>query len=516
MNKIRLPAITIMLLAAFGIFTSAYELHDPIIIRTAVEDNSPSNPYIIEGYEITNTDGPCIFIEGVDHVIIRNNYLHDCGTDKTAEILDLQDKEGCVSDGGDFMETGALDVYKPKSVQVYNNKLINNDYGMRIEGGNGGIQRAIIRNNTVHRSHRDHFVWVKDAEDVEISLNDVRDNGLSELFDNVMLARKLAGEDVNCYDGRSQGIVIYSCNNVSIHGNFVSNSSSDGIGVMADPNSNPSNPTNPSTDVRIFDNEVAENGEQGIWVAGGHDVAIYRNKVYQSKHRKGETGGSSGIMLETNAYDIDIYENEAYYNDMFGILLSAGTNINIHNNTVYMNGDGGIGFLHLEYIGEQGINNITISGNNIHDNRRCAICIANDYFEGIIVEENVFSDNGGNPIHHESYPGNDFTDHPEDWAEKEFENVFSVEPEDKFSKLTIRDNIGYEEEKDADENHMSPDDGYDGKKKKKTASGASIGYGYPEDEHNFSCGCEPWAYIIIGLLAVGLVVSLGFNLRKRR
>jgi ribosomal protein L14 len=35
---------------------------------------------VIEGYEISKSDGPGIQVRDTDYVIIRNNYCHGCGT----------------------------------------------------------------------------------------------------------------------------------------------------------------------------------------------------------------------------------------------------------------------------------------------------------------------------------------------------------------------------------------------------------------------------------------------------
>jgi hypothetical protein len=438
-NKMKIHNILaiLIIILLFPSIASAYEQHDPIIIRNPIEGNSASNPLIIEGYEISNPGGPCIFVENVDYVVVRDNYLHDCGTDISAEIIENNPRDDdFIGQMKDFMDTGALDLFDIKSGEVYDNKIEHNDYGIRIEGFHNQIQKTHVYDNIIHKNHRSHFLWVKNSNNVRIYGNDVRDNGLGEFFDNEVLGRVLEGEDLGYSgDGRSQGIAVFQCNDVKIYDNYVYNSSSDGIGIMGEGK-------NPSTNVEIYGNEVVENGEQGIWIAGGHDVMIFKNKVYQSKHRKDETGGSSGIMIETNAVNIDVYENNVYYNDMYGIALTAGTNIDIYKNNITYNGDGGIGIMHLDYIGQEGIENINIYNNSIKNNPKCAIEINNDYFENMIIEDNVFENNGGDPIHHGFYEDHDFSLHLEDW-EVEEETVFIVNPESKFSDLVISNNIGY-------------------------------------------------------------------------
>jgi parallel beta-helix repeat protein len=446
-----------IILAFFFIFllpniAFAYQIHEPIIIRQPIEGNSANNPLIIEGFEITNPKGPCIFVENVEHVIVRNNYLYDCGTDFSAELIANNTRDDdCLGGGTDFMETGALNLFRVGSVKVYNNKFENNDYAIRIDGFdiNNKVNGVEVFNNQIYNTHRNFFLWVKDSKNVLIYNNDIRHNGLDEFFDNAALEKIFGGEELGCMDGRSQGIVVFSCDDVNIYNNFILNSSSDGIGIMGSPG-DPFNSNYPSTNVEIYDNEVVENGEQGIWLAGAHNVSIYNNKVYQSKHRIGEQGGSSGIMLEIDAVDVRIFNNEIYYNDMYGISITAGTNVDIYENNISYNGEGGIGLTHLYYVVNDGIKNINISNNFIHNNRICGVTLKNNYSEDIFVEKNIFKNNSGNPIHHGYYIGHDFSQHLEDWVLTD-ECVFMAVPKEMTERVTFRDNLGYNGKESSEE-----------------------------------------------------------------
>jgi parallel beta-helix repeat protein len=494
--------LIICVIIQFAIPVFAYEEHEPIIIRHTVEGNSASNPLIIEGYEISNPGGPCILIENVDHVIVRNNYLHDCGTGISAEVIANNPRDDdCVGRMENFMDTGALNIFRVGSVEIHNNKIVNNDYSIRVDGHEKQMIKASIYNNSVFGTHRSHFIWVKNADNVLVYDNDVKDNGLGEFFDNEALLKILEGEDLGCGDGRSQGIAIHGCNNVKVYGNRVDNSSSDGIGIMGDPGK-------PSSDVEVYGNEVVENGEQGIWLAGAHHTKIFNNTVYLSKHRIDETGGSSGIMLETDVINVDIYHNEIYYNDMYGISLTAGTNISIYNNNIYNNGDGGIGISGLFYIGQEDISNIRIINNKIHNNRKCAICIDNDYFQNISIINNKFKDNGGNPIHHQNYKDQDFSLHLEDWT-IDNETVFLVNPEYKFKDLVI------------DENFVSPETKKIADSSKKTDESVEIiASGQKEGKtglaYVFEQLIESWEATLVGFFIICMIIFiLAFKIKKR-
>ena len=116
---------------------SAYEMHEPIYIehRKTTEDN----PLVIEGYEIANPGGFGIQVLHVDHVIVRNNYIHDCGIEISNRIRDeilSGSKDARASAMRNPRETGALNIFDAKTVVISNNTIVNNDYGIRIYSHN--------------------------------------------------------------------------------------------------------------------------------------------------------------------------------------------------------------------------------------------------------------------------------------------------------------------------------------------------------------------------------------------
>jgi hypothetical protein len=114
----------------------AYELHNPVIVENI--QTTIDKPYIVEDYEIVNPDGPGIRIREVDHVVIRNNYVHDCGTKISAEIQKriTDTGETTLSAMNTPFDTGGILVFDARTVEIYNNKVINNDYGIYVWGHN--------------------------------------------------------------------------------------------------------------------------------------------------------------------------------------------------------------------------------------------------------------------------------------------------------------------------------------------------------------------------------------------
>ncbi|MBU0456866.1 MAG: right-handed parallel beta-helix repeat-containing protein [Nanoarchaeota archaeon] len=406
----------------FSYSTLAYTLHDPIVIENL--ETTADKPYIIEGYEITNPTGPCIQVRHTDHVIIRNNYIHDCGT-KISESIQKKIRNG----EGDARlammsnpdSTGGMNVFDPLTVKISNNKIINNDYGIRITGHDQKIESALINDNTVQSNHRSHFIFVQNSDNVNIYNNYVKDNGLSLFIDNVGLQKAFEkGEDFG--DGRMQGILTDSCSQVKIFNNTVINSSSDGIAVVGNDNKL-------AEDIEIFNNLVMRNGEQGLWIVKARNGKIHHNNVTENTHRIDTTGGSSGIMFEGEVYDFKIFDNDVSYNDAFGIFFIESTDNEVYNNQIHHNGDGAFGWKNIffyeeyKYADKHDDGITTIRDNNVHQNRIAVFHIWTEIIGKVIVKDNIFDWNGGNPLHYEMYDDFEMKSHQEDWeynGEQEF------------------------------------------------------------------------------------------------
>jgi parallel beta-helix repeat protein len=420
------------------VLTYAYEPHKPIIvenIRTTVD-----KPYIVEGYEIANPGGPGIQIREVDHVVIRNNYIHDCGIKISRETQKriMETGKTTLSAMDKPFDTGGILVFEAKTVEIYNNKVINNDYGIYVWGHNVRATKVDVHDNTVRDNHRSSFIKIKNADNVSIVNNHVEDNGLDIFMDNLGLMEAFKrGEDFP--DGRSQGIAVDGCNNVRVYQNKVINSSSDGIGVFAGDEGY-------IRDINISDNTVLRNGEQGIWIVKAKKGKIHGNTVLENRHRIGEAGGSSGIMLEGEVFNFDIFDNNIGYNDVFGICLIASTDNNIYDNEIHHNGDGAFGWNDAFYWDDDYYKNTVMKGNTvikdnyIHHNRRAVFVVNASVLDNIIVEGNNISKNGGNPIHFEHYEDYDMTSHEQDWEYNKKSEILILKDEKLKSHFKIGKN----------------------------------------------------------------------------
>lgn len=440
--------ILFSLIFLFFIFSqvSGYEIHKPIQVENI--HTTSDSPYVVSGYEITNPDGAGIQIREVDYVVIKNNYIHDCGVniseDRKKKIKE-RGKTTLAAMNKPF-DTGGILVFEAVSVEIYNNEVINNDYGINVFSNRKRAEKVTIYNNKVKDNHRSFFIRVKNADNVDIYDNYVEDNGLGIFFDNKGLMKAFErGEDFP--DGRSQGIGVDGCNQVKIFRNTVINSSSDGIAATA-------GELDLVEDIEIFNNTVLRNNEQGIWIVKAKNGKIHDNTIRENRHRRDEVGGSSGIMFEGQVDNFKVFNNDIGYNDMFGIFLISSSDSEIYGNEIHHNGDGGIGFgelysvesnrlIETDRLAENTIlsENTIIRDNNFHHNRMAAIVVKTDFLGKVIVDNNLFTQNGGNPIHYEDYQDYSFVNHPEDWEYEDDSEILLLENKEEISHFSIGTNI---------------------------------------------------------------------------
>jgi hypothetical protein len=269
---------------------------------------------------------------------------------------------------------------------------------------------------------------------VEINGNTVQDNGLDAFFDNEGLAWAMQeGKDFG--DGRTQGILTKDCNHVRIHRNAVINSVSEGIGIMNrglmfDENHRLQFDADYERDlvhdIEIFDNHIERNGEQGIWITAAKRGRVCRNKVIANAHRRAKTAGSTGIMLEGDVSEFDVFDNELAWNDIFAIGIICSSNNVIRANRIHHNGDGGIGWSDAITVERRPSTDNVIEGNQIQHNRVAALVVRTRTLGKTVLKGNAVANNGGNPIHFQFYDDYDMRAHPKDWEYRGTPSLFKL------------------------------------------------------------------------------------------
>jgi parallel beta-helix repeat protein len=298
MYRKTIQALFAVLTCLLPVSVSAYEAHEPIIITDI--HATADDPYIIEGYEITNPDGTCIEVKNSEHVIIRNNYLHNCGTA-------LQDEE--------YHEGYALLVGDAEDVTIEGNVVKENLKGVTAYR----TQRLKILNNIIERTMKRSSLMCEICSQTEVAFNTLKDNGVPEHF-------WVPGD-------RIIGIWMVRSDDVDIHDNTVIRSTSDGIGVTGQVYNSSfldmyDDWTGLATNVRIYRNTLLDNMEQGIWLVRAKNIEVYDNVI-----RTGCATPGGALTLEFSVSDSEFYNNE-----LLGCLVTtvAGGAV-IHNNYFHDN-----------------------------------------------------------------------------------------------------------------------------------------------------------------------------------
>jgi parallel beta-helix repeat protein len=316
-NKMKIHNILaiLIIILLFPSIASAYEQHEPILIediRATADD-----PYIIEGYEITNPDGDCINIINSKHIIIRNNYFHDCGTN--TKIIQKRTEHV-------YEEGGYATLIGNSSDIIFENNILQNNYRGFMAYNTPNL-KALKNNITTSFSHSPFEC--ERCNNSEFSFNYLSDNGKPEIFWD-------PGD-------RSIGIWVKRSDNVNIHNNVVIRSTSDGIAVTGhiyapsftvDEFTDRPHPqadwTGICNNVKIYNNLLLDNMEQGVWLVNARDIKVYNNTMRTSCSTYGRS-----IFTEFNVGDSEFYNNN--FLDCFNSVPGGANsfNIYIHDNNYY-------------------------------------------------------------------------------------------------------------------------------------------------------------------------------------
>ena len=258
-------------------------------------------PFIIENYNISSNDTNGLLVENCENIIIRNNYIHDCNWAHE-------------NDPYDWHEGLAVRIVNCKNVTLENNLIINNKIGVRLEN----CEELKVLYNTVKNHKTDAAIKIINCKDYEVAYNHVKDNGLKEYFYDYSV-------------GRSIGIwSTGECSNADIHHNESINNTSDGISVTGQYYEN-NDWTTVASDIRVFNNYISGNLEQGIWGVRAKNLKIYNNEIHVLMDK---VGVGVGIAFEFDVSDSEIYNNRIFSRED---CRSAGGFTVSHNNYFHDN-----------------------------------------------------------------------------------------------------------------------------------------------------------------------------------
>lgn len=287
-----------------------YVIHEPIVLENT--HATADNPYIIEGYNITSTDGNCVEIRNCSHIIIRNNYLHDCEINRETEYYGINLEETDETRGFAILVSDSEDVTIDGNFLLYNKQ---------------GILTCNTRGITINNNDISHTVWwrsiaLEKSENAEISGNNIVDNGIPEWF-------WTPGK-------RICGIWTQQSNVLDIHDNTIIRSSSDGITVMGtiyagSMTSRHDDWTTVSHDINIYNNTILDNMEMGICVIRVHGINVYNNTI-----REGALTFGGCICFHFDIRDAEVFDNKLTVTlERPPMTILVSHNCHIYDNTHY-------------------------------------------------------------------------------------------------------------------------------------------------------------------------------------
>ena len=288
---------------------AAYTTHAPILINGNSGFHGPnastgiswgsgtaSDPYIIDGWDISASTANGIEIDNVDaHFIIRNCYLHD-GLGTFSGILLDNCTNGALTENTCSNNYDCIGIMNSHGIIVSNNSVNNSDisdlYGISLYNSN---------NNTVANNEcLDNDVGIFLAHDMTPCEN------------NTVIGN-------NCSSNTFSGIYLFLANNNLLNNNTCLNNFAYGIELEGSSYNN-----------ILSNNNCTSNDVFGIIFIGSNSNIVRDNTI--------DSNGYNGMKLVSTAHDNLIYNNTISNNTRYGITCEvATTNNRIWNNTFYHN-----------------------------------------------------------------------------------------------------------------------------------------------------------------------------------
>ena len=336
---------------------------------------TPQDPYIISGWEISDTGPDNIYLQDTDaHVVLRHLYVH-ADTPITNGIVLLNVSNGVLEDVRASESRYGLSA-SASNLVVRNSTFDSNAYdGIAITSS----IRVQIENNTVAANR--HGLQIVGATDVTISRNTVSSNGLAAGEPSGIVVRdstRIRIEGNSVVSNALGGVHVETSTNVSVRANTISRTydgmslrgvpdavvientfSNDDYAVrlVASPRSRiESNTVNSSRvglvlegdilgssdDVMVVENDI-ETTEIGIWVAyvrsatvsenqftgngfglgarlvGTSEILVHRNNFVSNRIGAEDEGGGTG-----NLWDEGYPRGGNYWSDYAGVDACSG------------------------------------------------------------------------------------------------------------------------------------------------------------------------------------------------
>ena len=326
--------------------------------------------------------------------------------------------------------SGTLDI--EGGVPIIRNNIVNSvetseSFGLQIESPSG-FTEPIIENNLLH-SAGDAVIGISDHTSPIIQDNEIWGSG-NYYYPGIGIQRYVDGGEITILnnhifnnDGAGIGslslwyVLTLIIRGNTIHDNGSSGGDYPGIGLKCDGDCENPREIIIGGPEPGQGNEIYQNHTAGISLTGTGTSVIQNNTLYNNGYTGivlrdvGFSDSSrasisdntiygqityAGISIEGATY-ADIMNNSIYDNNLAGIAFHQGLypssdTVNIEDNDIYNNTMAGIAVI------DAIIGDVTIAGNEIHENERGGISIRNSC-ENLVINRNEIHDNYRGGIH---------------------------------------------------------------------------------------------------------------------
>ncbi|PWI46464.1 hypothetical protein CEE45_16675 [Candidatus Heimdallarchaeota archaeon B3_Heim] len=364
-----------------------------------------SQPFIIDGWNVTTNTGPCISVSTTDYYfIIRDNIFNGIDNSYNGVFLDhtvngtiafneiYNCKNGLYADFARFNNLSGNTIYGNSEHGIYlasssrfinitanditantlngiyvswspfNNITDNTIYaniktGIELNGltaADNTIARNIIYNNTLHGIHARNNAERNKINENNLTSNQENGMRLENSPDNIITSNNIS----NNYQ---DGILISTSNGNMLSGNEVYRNVWNGVKLVN------------SDDVSVNGNNIFFNFQNGIWYDRSNHSSFILNNVYNNSwagigvdFSMTNTFGSNTIYENDHGIavsfsnDIEISENSVDKNALTGIVIYNTIDVTLELNDITNNEDEGILLLESS--------NLIIRYNNLIDN----------------------------------------------------------------------------------------------------------------------------------------------------
>ncbi|MGY5853344.1 MAG: NosD domain-containing protein, partial [Candidatus Thorarchaeota archaeon] len=260
-------------------FSPSYSTHSPITITSNADfeaqgfpgNGTPTNPYRIEGYNIT-TWGVCISIDDTNACFVILDCLLKAGGQNRAIDMDNV-THGMIRDNI-FHQTSTC-VYMIRS---HNNTMMNNT----MSGNAVGVQLwyssyNVVVNNTITESHSLGGLEIWFSSDNVVVNNTISDNKHNGVFFWASFNNNIENNNIS---GNEVGVLFYETSNgINVINNTISGNDLYGVYFHHSSNNN----------MMILDNTVSENAMYGIYINSSSSNTVVNNTI---------SGSEDGVYIE--------------------------------------------------------------------------------------------------------------------------------------------------------------------------------------------------------------------------